>query len=74
MIFLWDLCDLDKDTQEIGLENASSLAMVWDSPSAQVPHVVFRPSLRASVEIIAPVKVIWLRRIGSYIKNNEERV
>ncbi|THC93216.1 hypothetical protein EYZ11_007298 [Aspergillus tanneri] len=48
--------------------------MVWDPPSAQVSQVVFQPALSAGVEIVAPVKVIWLGRIGSYIENDEERV
>lgn len=57
MLCVWDVCDPDKDAQEIGLENASGWAMDRDPSSAQVPHVIFHPSLGANVEVISPVKV-----------------
>jgi hypothetical protein len=69
-----DVRDIDKDTQEIRLENASGWAMVWDPSSAQVSHVIFQSSLGASVEVVSPMEVIWTRRIGSNVKNNKERV
>jgi hypothetical protein len=74
MLCVWDVCDLDKDAQEIGLENATGWAMIWDPSSTQVSHVIFQPSLGSSLEVISLVKVIWLRRVRSYVKNDEECV
>jgi hypothetical protein len=69
-----DVRDIDKDAQEIRLENASGWAMVWDPSSAQVSRVIFQSSLSASVEVVSLVEVIWPRRVGLNMKNNKEHV
>lgn len=67
--------DLDEDAEELGFEYAARWAVIGHPARSQILEVVFRSSgVRRLVMVVAPMEVVWLRRIIANPHNNVEPI